>query len=191
MSYFFIFLFTFFIATRKDIIYNNITGVSTIPEYHFLVMIYTIICAIFFAYQTYRHFHYLYHYPLYIPFLIVLATLSMCIGSICPYTNTPTWLSSIHVYASMSASILFILLLQIYTHELSLQFPNVYLQTHWIFHVGLQVLVLLFLVSGAITGMIEILYVFFICLYLYAIDRQMKKVSHMTYSVKQFWNKNH
>ena len=59
MSYFFIFLFTFFIATRKDIIYNNITGVSTIPEYHFLVMIYTIICAIFFAYQTYRHFHYL------------------------------------------------------------------------------------------------------------------------------------
>ena len=129
MSYFFIFLFTFFIATRKDIIYNNITGVSTIPEYHFLVMIYTIICAIFFAYQTYRHFHYLYHYPLYIPFLIVFATLSMCIEVFAPirYANMVIICPCICFYVT---SILFIILLQIYTHELSLQFPNVYIQTH-------------------------------------------------------------
>ena len=191
MSYFFIFFSTVFVATRKDIIYNNITGVSTIPEYHLLVILYTIICAFFFFFFSYRHFHYLYHYPTYTPFLVGLATLSMCIGGLCPYTHTPTYLSSIHVYTSMLASVLFIILLQIYTHELSLQFPDVYLQTHWIFHIGLQILVLFFLVSGAITGLIEILYVFFICMYLYAIDRQMKKVSHSTYSIKNFWNKNH
>lgn len=175
MSYFFILFFTIYVATRKDIIYENITGVSTAPEYRILVIIYTLISAIYFAYQMNRHFHYLNRYPRYIPTLIFLAALFMCIGAFCPYSKDNSWLSSIHVYASITASLLFIIILQIYTHQLSIQCPAIYFQTHWLFHLGLQILVVIFFVSGAINGIIEILYVLIICFYLFSIDRQMKK----------------
>lgn len=175
MSYFLITFMTIFVATRKDIIYENITGVSTIPEYHLLVILYTLICAIYFAYQINRHFHYLKQYPHYINPLIFLATILMCIGAFCPYTKQMTWLSYIHVYASIISSLLFIIILQIYTHFLSIQFPYIYSQTHRIFHFGLQTLVAIFLVSGAVNGIIEILYVLFICIYLFSIDKQIKR----------------
>lgn len=171
MSYILIFLSTLFIATRKDVMYENITGVSTLPEYHLLVVVYTIVCAFYFAYQTYRHFQYLNYYPKYIPYLIVFTTFIMCIGAICPYSNDQSWLSQLHVYASMISSLFFIVILQVYTHYLSIQYPSIYIQTHWIFHCGLQVLIILFIVSGHVSGILEILYVFFICLYLFLIDQ--------------------
>ena len=121
MSYILIFLSTLFIATRKDVMYENITGVSTLPEYHLLVVVYTIVCAFYFAYQTYRHFQYLNYYPKYIPYLIVFTTFIMCIGAICPYSNDQSWLSQLHVYASMISS-LFFYSISIHLHSNSLDF---------------------------------------------------------------------
>lgn len=174
MSYFIIIFLTLFVTTRGDIIYENITGVSTLPQYHNLVIIYLLICTFYFAYQMFRHFRHLYTFSRYVPYLIFLAVFLMIIGALTPYNDSSGFISQIHVWCSMISSCLFLVILQIYTYRLSVECPDIYLNTHSIFHVGLQMLVILFLVCGRVNGLLELLYVVVICIYLFMVDKYQK-----------------
>lgn len=175
MSYLLIIFFTVFVATRADLMMENITGVASMNQYHELVVIYTVICALFFAYKTYQHFHFLNTRPRYIHALIFITTSMMIVGAFCPYFEETHWLSFLHVFFSMTSSVFFIMILLIYTHYLSMENIAIYLKTHWFFHVGIQILIALLLVAARVNGLIEILYVSFICIYLLLIEKEIKK----------------
>lgn len=174
MSYFIIIFLTLLVTTRRDIMYENITGVSALPQYRALVVIYILVCTFYFMYQMFSHFRHLHTYPRYVPYLIFLTALFMIMGAFSPYDNQLNFMSQVHVWCSMLASCLFLIILQIYTYRLSIESPDMYLHTHSIFHVGLQMLAILFLVCGRVNGLIELLYVVMICTYLFLIDRHQK-----------------
>lgn len=171
MIYLLIVLITCFIASRGNLMYENITGVSLMDQYHVLVIIYTIGCSLFFAYQIFHLFqkYQLSQYNIF----IYIQTFLMCIGAFFPYTlNSNDIYSSLHVYCSMIASIGLLVLLLILTRKLLYLDPTLYQRTHWYYDFGLQFLCLLLIVFTRVNGYIEILFVIIVCYYLYLLQRK-------------------
>ena len=174
--YFLIILMTLFITSKSDMLYDNITGISSNPQYHFLVVIYTFICALFFCIKMHKVSHTLlkdlkiYHY------IINLLTGLMISGSLFIYTQNSHDLSSLlHVYFSMTASLGFLILLFIYTRLLSLQNPILYDQIHKFYDLGLQFLAIITIVFARINSIIELLFTVLVSIYLYIIETASSK----------------
>ena len=147
MLYLLICSFTIFIASRADLMYENITGVSTLPQYHLLVIIYTFLCAMIFGYKTKKVFQCLTHYQ---PFCLITIYLS---------------------------SLLIIILLFIYNRYLLYQFPEIYQRIHWYFESGVSFLGILLVVFTRVNGYIEILFAILMSSYLFIIEKQFQKIS--------------
>ena len=178
MLYLLICSFTIFIASRADLMYENITGVSTLPQYHLLVIIYTFFCAMIFGYKTKKVFQCLTHYQPFCLITIYLSSLLMVIGSLFIYTTNGQDLSSkIHVYCSMLPSLFFIILLFIYNRYLLSQFPEIYQRIHWYFESGVSFLGILLVVFTRVNGYIEILFAILMSSYLFIIEKQFQKIS--------------
>lgn len=172
MLYFFICLLTIFIACQDNLLYSNITGVSNIPSHHTFVMLYTIICALFFAYKMHKIYHKLIQDKKIYHIVINTSALIMILGSFFRYTqNSKDIFSLLHVYCSMIGSLSFLVLLFIYTRLLSYQNPLLYRRVHFFFDFGLNVLIIFTIVFTKINGIIEILFVIVVCLYMYKIEK--------------------
>lgn len=176
MTYLLILIMTIFVATRANLMYENITGVATIADYHLLVVIFTIICAGFFAYKMYRVLILLHHQESAIKLSIIVAASMMIIGAFCPYTlNGKDFYSMMHVICSMVPSLIFLILLFIYTRFLAIQYPHIYLHIHWFFDLGIQFLCLLLIVFTRVNGYLEIYFTILVCGYLYIMEKSIKK----------------
>lgn len=177
MTYLLFLLLTIYVASRADLMYENITGVSTMPEYHLLVIGFTLLSAVFFAYKMLKVLYLLKHQEKSIIFLIFLAAIMMMIGAFTPYTiNQKDYLSQIHVFCSMIPSLLFLGLIFIYNRFLSFSYPQIYIQMHWFYDLGVQFLALLLVVFTRVNGYLEIFFTVLVCSYLYLIE---KRVSHL------------
>ncbi|MEG0592407.1 MAG: hypothetical protein RR512_03780 [Coprobacillus sp.] len=171
MSYLFIFLATIFIASRGNLMYENITGVSLMEEYHVIVVIYTIILACFFAYKVASIYKNLTIKKPIVTFIIYFTGFTMSFGSLFPYTlNSLDFFSLIHVYCSMFSCISFLVVLFIYNRYLSFDNPILYNQVHWYYNLGLQFLCIMFVVFGRVNGYLEIMYAALVCSYLYILE---------------------
>lgn len=174
MAYLFFLLLTIYVSSRADLMYENITGVSTMPEYHLLVIGFTLLSAIFFAYKMLKVLHLLKHHEKSITFMIIFSATLMSIGAFAPYTiNQKDCLSQLHVYCSMIPSLLFLGLIFIYNRFLSLSYPHIYIQIHWYFDLGVQFLALLFIVFTRVNGYLEIFFTLLVCSYLYLIEKRV------------------
>lgn len=175
MSYFIVFIATFIISSRLDLFYENITGVSLMPQYHTITIIYIVFCAFFFSYKTnlvYKNLS-IPQYE-YFKISIFLTCIIMSIGAFFPYSiNQNDLFSILHVACSMFGCISFLIHLFIYTRFLSLYRPDIYLKIHWFYDIALQFLVILLLVFTRVNGYIEIFYSFIVCMYLYCIEKNL------------------
>ncbi|WP_028043682.1 hypothetical protein [Candidatus Stoquefichus massiliensis] len=177
MAYLFFLLLTIYVSSRADLMYENITGVSTMPEYHLLVIGFTLLSAIFFAYKMLKILHLLKHHKKSIIFLIIFAAVLMSIGAFAPYTiNQKDFLSQLHVFCSMIPSLVFIGLIFIYNHFLSLNYPQIYIQIHWFYDLGVQFLALLLIIFTRVNGYLEIFFTLLICSYLYIIEKRVSQL---------------
>lgn len=170
--YYLIIVLTIFIASRADLMYDNISYVASLPHYRIMVVAYTFICSLFFAfkmYQIYKKFHYIYKFC--IP-LIIIAAFSMAIGSLFTYGASPLY-SNIHVYTSIISCIIFLFLLCIYMYFLSIDYVNIYLKCHHYFYFSINILLVLIVVMGRINGIIEIVYICIVSLTLAYMDKQL------------------
>jgi len=175
MLYFILFLFTIYLSSRGHLMYENITGVAQIAQYHNIVIIYTIFSACFFAYKMLKIYK---HLPLsnqkIYQIIIILTALCMSIGSLFPYMTNGTDISSkLHVYCSMISCLSFLILLWIYTRHLSIYFPDIYVKIHWFYDISLQFIAILIIVFTRVNGYIEILFSFIVCTYLYMIEKNL------------------
>lgn len=180
MFYLLICFITFYLSSRLDLFYDNITGVSLLPQYHLLTIVYMFFCATFFAYKTYHIYQSLPIRIYYDKILILIAYLSITIGITCPYTmNQNDLFSILHVSLSSLGCVLFLVLLWIYTRYLSIYDTLTYLRIHWFIDLSIQCLVILTLAFTRVNGYIEILYVCIVCFYLYLIEKKEKKTWNM------------
>lgn len=176
MLYFVIIIFTIYLTTRANLMYENLTGVASMQQYHYFVIIFTFFCACFFSYKMFKVYNIppLRHKKSY-QVIIIFTALIMSIGSLFPYTqNGKDFISQMHVLCSMFGCISFLTLLFLYTRQLSLYNTNVYLKIHWFFDLGLQFLCIFLIVFSRVNGYIEILYSILVCIYLYLIEINMK-----------------
>lgn len=174
--YVFVCFLTIFIASRADLMYENITGVALIPQYHLPVILFTIFLAFFFAYKMHYVYHTLTNDSKYYHLAINITAFAMGIGSLFTYTiNSQDIYSLLHVYLSMLSCLSFLILLFIYTRYLSIENPMMYNQIHWFYDLGIQFLALLTIVMTRVNGYIEILFSFIVCIYLYMIENYNKK----------------
>lgn len=178
MLYLIVCILTTYISSRLDLLYENVTGVSLLAEYHTLVIFHIVFCAFFFAYKTNKIYK-----KLPIPYLkmyqsiIILTCLIMSSGVFFPYTlNSHDLFSTLHVTCSMLGCVSFLVLLFIYTRYLSLYFPNIYLKIHWLYDLSLQFLIILLLVFTRVNGYIEIIFAIIVCSYLYMIEKEFQDV---------------
>lgn len=175
MLYFIVFILTIYISTRANLMYENITGVAQIPKYHYIVIIYTIFMACFFAYKMLKIYKKL---PLpnsqFYQYIIIITAMIMSIGSLFPYiTNGIDIFSKLHVYCSMFGCLSFLVLLFLYTRQLSIYKPNIYLKIHWFYDLSIQFLCILIIVFTRVNGYIEILFTFIVCTYLYMLEKNL------------------
>ncbi|MEG0451425.1 MAG: hypothetical protein RR428_01230 [Coprobacillus sp.] len=178
MLYFFVFSATIFIASRGNLMYENVTGVSLIEQYHLLVVIYTIFLACFFAYKVAFIYKKLSTKKPFVLFFVYLTGFIMSFGALFPYTlNSRDLFSLIHVYCSMFSCISFLVILFIYNRYLTYDNPILYNQIHWLYDLGLQFLCIMFLVFGRVNGYLEIMYAVLVCSYLYILEKNIKKES--------------
>lgn len=139
--------------------HDNVTIVASIPRYHYCVVVFTIISALFYAYETHKVFRTLscdkkiYH------IIINCTALMMSVGAFFPYTiQGLDIVSKIHVYCSMISCILFLILLFIYTRYLAYENIDKYLKIHYFYDLGLQFLCIFFIVFAKVNGYLEILF---------------------------------
>lgn len=176
MIYFLICFSTIFIASRANLMYENITGVATIAEYRMLVIMFTIFSSCFFVYKTHKVFSYLSWQNKYIYSIINFTGFTMSLGSLCPYTiNGHDLFSKLHVYCSMLSSLSFLILLFVWTRRLTFENPFIYGRIHWFYDFGIQMLGILIVVFTRVNGYIEILFAIFVCTYLYMIEKHFSK----------------
>lgn len=167
---------TIYLASRDNLMYANLTGVSTMPHYHIWIVLYTIFCSIFYAYTTHKIFRYLHHSKQWIHYVINITALIMICGALFPYTiNGQDFSSLIHVYCSLLSSISFLIILGIIDHYLFFDFPQIYLQLHWFYWLSIEFLAILFIVFSRVNGYLEILFVIFVTIYSVLVQRQIKK----------------
>lgn len=176
MVYFLICLSTIFITSRANLMYENMTGVATIPEYRLIVILFTLLSSCFFVMKTHKIFHYLTWHKKYIHIVINFTGIIMSLGAICPYTiNGTDILSKMHVYCSMLSSLSFLILLLIWTRLLVFENIAIYNRIHWFYDFGIQILGILIVVFTRVNGYIEIIFAILVCTYLYMIERNFTK----------------
>ncbi|MCD7950587.1 MAG: hypothetical protein LUG12_10070 [Erysipelotrichaceae bacterium] len=152
--------------------YENISIVASIPQYHFITIIYTFVCSFFFAYKMYiiyKKFHQPHKFCL---LLIIIAALSMPIGSLFTY-GTSLLNSNIHIYTSIISCIIFLFLLFVYMYYLSIDYVDVYLKCYRQFYLCINILAIIVVVIGRINGIIEIFYVIIVSLTLEYCDKHI------------------
>ena len=180
MSYLLIILLTIYVSTRSNLMYENITGVASLPQYRFLVIMYISGLALFFAYKMTQLYNTL---PVSNKYksIILLTAIIMIVGAFSPYSlNGTDFYSKAHVYCSMTGCILFLILLWIFTRYLSLYKTDIYIKIHWYYDLGLQFLMIFTLVMTRINGIIEILYAILVCGYLFMIENSFR-LTHNKY----------
>lgn len=172
MLYLLICFLTIFIATRADLMYENVTGVAAMPQYRILVIIFTILSAFFYAYKVHRVYQCLNQDKKYYHWIINLTALIMSAGAFFPYTiNGKDIASQLHVYCSMLSCISFLLLLFVFTRLLSYENPGLYLKIHYFYDVGLRFLCILIVVFTRVNGYTEIVFAFLVSGYLWMIEK--------------------
>ncbi len=172
--YYFIILATIFMASRADLMYENISIVASIPKYHLLTIIYTFICSLFFAYKMYMLYKKFYHPHKFCLPLIIIAAIAMLIGSLFTYGSS-TLYSQIHVYTSILSCIIFLFLLFIYMYYMSIDYIQVYLKCYRQFYLSINILAIIVVVIGRINGIIEIFYFLIVSLTLAYCDKHICK----------------
>lgn len=175
MFYLIIFISTIYLTSRCNLMYENLTGVAQIPQFHYPVIIFTILTSIFFAYKMLKVFQNIHinHLKIY-QMMIILTAFIMSIGSLFPYQMNGTDIhSKLHVYCSMFGCLSFLILLFIYTRKLSIYHPHLYMKIHWFYDFSLQFLCILLIVFTRVNGYIEILFAGIVCLYLYMIEKNI------------------
>lgn len=176
MLYIFVCLLTFFVANHADLMYENITGVSSMPQYHFMVVAYTLFTTLFFVYKIKKVYHHFNDSKPLIHTIIFISAIMMIVGSFFQYTiNAKDISSQIHVYFSMIPSLSFLTLLFFFNRKLFHEYPTIYLRIHWYYDLGLQFLGLLFIVFTRVNGYIEILFAILVSSYLYILENQFNK----------------
>lgn len=175
MFYLFNIISTIFICLHGDLMLDNVSTVAYTTNLNTFIIIYTTLSAIGFGYKTYRIYR-LFPSP-YIRYTTILTALIMIIGSFLPYApNGEDIISKMHVYASMICCVSFLLHLFVYTKKLSIYHYDVYKKVHVIFYMGIQFLVLCFLLFSRVNGYLEIIYSILVCLYLYKIEKEIKYI---------------
>lgn len=172
----FIIFITIYLTSRDNLMYANLTGVSTNPHYHIWVVLHTMICSIYYAYTMHRIFEILHQSKKKIHLLINITTMIMICGACFPYTiNGKDLFSQIHVYCSLTSSLSFLFILGMMDHDLMFDFPHIYLKYHWFYWLSIEFLAILFIVFSRVNGYLEILFVVFITIYPYLIQKEIKK----------------
>lgn len=171
MTYVIILLLTFYFSSRADLLYENITGVLILPEYRLYTMLYIILLACSFGYKVYKIFieisaPYLYR------FTISLSSLIMIIGAIAPYQiNSNDFLSNLHVYCCMSASLSILIHLFLYFYYIKFKEIEFYNKYYPYYLKSIEFLIILTIVFGRINGYIEIIFTIIVCFTLYTIEK--------------------
>ena len=156
--------------------YDNVSTIAYSTSLDKLIIIYTTISALGFAYKIY--FIYKLYPNRYIPITTTLTAILMIIGSFLPYApNGEDIISKLHVYASMICCISLLLHLFIFTKKLSINHIEIYNKIHVVFDMGLQFLILSFLLFTRVNGYLEIIYSIFVCTYLYLIEKNVKDIT--------------
>lgn len=152
-------LITFFLATRVDLMHENITGTIALKPYRIFSICSIIIIASIYAYQTHRLYYTLHHDRKKYHYLINLTWIIMIVGALSPYKlNKADLLSELHVFCSMTSCIIVLVLLFIYTRLLSLENIQKHKKIHWYYDIGIIILFMLFFLFSRVNGYLEITY---------------------------------
>ena len=175
MFYLFNIFSTILICLHGDLMFDNISTIAYNTNLTIFIILYTIISAIGFAYKTYSIYKL---FPSrHIIYTTSLTAIIMIIGAFLPYVpNGEDLISKLHVYASMICCISFLIHLFYYTKKLSLYYFDIYKKVHMIFDMGIQFLVLCFLLFTRVNGYLEIIYSLLVCFYLYKIESEVHKI---------------
>ena len=174
MFYLFNIISTIIICLHGDLMFDNVSTIAYTTNLNLFIIIYTSLSAIGFAYKTYSIYKL---FPnKYIVITTSLTAIIMILGSFLPYApNGEDIISKLHVYASMICCISFLVHLFIYTRKLSIYYYDIYNKVHYIFDMGIQFLILCFLLFTRVNGYLEIIYSLLVCSYLYINEKQIHK----------------
>ena len=172
MVYLCILFTTILIASQTDLMINNITETSHIPEFHYIVIFYTILTSFYFAYKIDHIFKDILHINnKSIHFLIIVSSLMIAIGSIFPYTLNQYDISSqIHVLFSFLPCLVFLGLLFVIIYKLSIYDLDRYFKIIPFFRFGIIFLMICLILFSRVNGYLEILFVLFVSISLYMIE---------------------
>lgn len=173
----FIVIMTIYLALQDNLMYANLTGVSTQPQFHFWVVSHLIISTLYYTAHTLHLFNMIQKKGKKESFLILITCIIMITGSLFPYTIQGNDLfSKIHVYCSMIGSLSFLCLIEYFLFLLSSCHYDIYQKYHWIYDVSLQFLAIMFIVFGRVNSYLEIMYAILMTFFPIYISKKLKEV---------------
>ena len=176
MFYLFNIILTIYICLHGDLMYDNVSTIAYTTDLTYIIIVYTAISAIGFAYKTYKIYK-LFHYK-YIAITTSLTALLMIIGAFFPYVpNGEDIISMLHVYLSMICCLSFLIHLFVFNKKISIYYYDLYTKVHVVFDLGIEFIALCFLLFTRVNGYLEIIYSLLVCIYLYIVEKELKKIT--------------
>lgn len=172
---YFLVLMTIYLALQDNLMYANLSGISTQPQFHLWVVCHIIICTFYYTTHTLYLFQMIQRKGKKESFLIFITAIIMIIASLCPYTiQGQDIFSKIHVYCSIIGSLSFLCIIKYFLFLLSSSHYEIYQKYHWIYDFSLQFLAIMFIVFGRVNSYLEIIYAIIMTLFPIYITQKIK-----------------
>lgn len=172
--YYIIALFTFVLSLQTSWLYNNFTYLSYQPTLRIYFLIWITVVATFLLIKTIKLLKYSYITRL-DKLLLGLNFISILLGSYLPYNpNNTNISSSLHIILSSTASLLYLIIIQITINRLILSDYDIYKQINIIYHRLITILIMFIVMFGSINTIIELFVLFSILFILNKIENTLK-----------------
>ena len=151
-------LLTLFLASRVDLLYDNITITMAMPQYRCMSILSIIIIATLYAYQAWILFQRQNINNKVYRCMIIFTWSIMCFGAFAPYhQNHVDLISQIHVICSMSSCLLVLVVLLLYQWHIQ-QTSLFSLSAQHFLRTGIVLLIMMYVGFGRVNGYLEIAY---------------------------------
>ncbi|MDF9823789.1 hypothetical protein M2475_000194 [Breznakia sp. PF5-3] len=164
-------IFSILLGVQESIFYENLTYIGNQPQYRLLFQIWGITISLdyFFSFYYLTKKTKVYGKRL-LPIAAVLSFISI-LSFFIPYNAHQPLLSNLHVYTSLSSSLLTICLIFYYVHLFQFDEPAYYQKCFRCIIAFMIICVTLLLILGDISGILELVMTLFLSVFLYYMIR--------------------
>lgn len=169
-------LITLVYACQASLTQENFTGIANNLHHPIAFILWSFLAATYFYHHATKLFKSINWQPKYLHLASILVFIGISCSSLVPYQKTMINLEALHVFLSLGASVLFILLIEKCFWDIRYLLPSFYQKCHPLFQMIIFTLLVVWLTFGYVNSLLEVLMVSLLSFFLSYAQNLFKKI---------------